>query len=345
MSSPQITIGDLRIAIESNLTEVVKSYISYGEDPNQKIYGYGMLRIDDLALLSLRDYNHIPPIHVSAVSCLRTIMRQGSNDDWESAIGILDSLIAAGAKLNMLANLQARVGQITEYWNLSPLSLTLKVIEKHNHLNGSDWKLRELTEKLAPSTCALLFPKSIPTVTIPQSVATTYKNLLFSPDQSDIKFVCKDGEILPAHKIILDAASPYFRTAFHGPWVENMPEGEWHTSHSSSLIKAVLTYIYTGDISDSLVGETLLEVLSIAGEYDIPSLKELAAFHCVRSISVANFKKMVQFAYIHDIENLKTACCAFLKTNCVAVLKNPGVMSLPTESPDLWAELTADIAP
>ena len=61
MSSPQITIGDLRIAIESNLTEVVKSYISYGEDPNQKIYGYGMLRIDDLALLSLRDYNHIPP--------------------------------------------------------------------------------------------------------------------------------------------------------------------------------------------------------------------------------------------------------------------------------------------
>jgi hypothetical protein len=176
-------------------------------------------------------------------------------------------------------------------------------------------------------------------------VANTYKNLLLSSNQSDIQFVCSDGEILPAHKIILAAASPYFETAFDGPWAENTPKGEWHTKHPSSLIKAVLTYIYTGDVSDSVAGETFMDMLSIAGEYNLPSLTELAVFHCIRSMSVANFKKMAQLAYIHGIENLKKACCEFLKTNNVAILKNPNVMSLPTESPDLWAELTAGIAP
>jgi hypothetical protein len=56
-------------------------------------------------------------------------------------------------------------------------------------------------------------------------------------------------------------------------------------------------------------------------------------------MSVANFKKMAQLAYIHGIENLKNACCEFLKTNNVAMLKNPNVlMSLPTESPDLLVD-------
>mmetsp|Transcript_23334 Transcript_23334/g.42313 ORF Transcript_23334/g.42313 Transcript_23334/m.42313 type:complete len:90 (-) Transcript_23334:96-365(-) len=58
-------------------------------------------------------------------------------------------------------------------------------------------------------------------------------------------------------------------------------------------------------------------------------------------MSVANFKNMAQLAYIHAIENLKKACCKFLKTNYVAILKNPNVMSLPTKSPDLWAEFNS----
>jgi hypothetical protein len=53
---------------------------------------------------------------------------------------------------------------------------------------------------------------------------------------------------------------------------------------------------------------------------------------------------MVQLAYIHDIKYIKKPCCGFLKTNSIAILKNPDVMSLSTESPDLWTESTADIS-
>jgi hypothetical protein len=343
MSSPRITTNDLKIAIETNLTGIVKSYLSSGGNPNANIWIPDKFPIDEhLVLAEPSSSCTISAIHVSTFSCIR-IVKKGTWEEWEHAIDILDLLIAAGANVN----LQVRVAG---HGHVSPLSLTLLVIEKLNRTNNTYAIQRDglvlLTEKLMPSPSALLFPKSIPTVTmIPQSVANTYKNLLLSSNQSDIQFVCSDGEILPAHKIILAAASPYFETAFDGPWAENTPKGEWHTKHPSSLIKAVLTYIYTGDVSDSVAGETFMDMLSIAGEYNLPSLTELAAFHCIRSMSVANFKKMAQLAYIHGIENLKKACCEFLKTNKVAILKNPNVMSLPTESPDLWAELTAGIAP
>lgn len=124
------------------------------------------------------------------------------------------------------------------------------------------------TTKIQSTNLTSFCSAVIPAVTIPQAVANTYKNLLFSSDQSDLYLVCNDGEILPAHKIIFAAASLYFKIAFDGPWTENNANGEWHIDHPSSIIKAVLTYISRGDVSESLVvGETLLDMLSIAGEY------------------------------------------------------------------------------
>jgi hypothetical protein len=214
--------------------------------------------IEHLVLSQPSSSYPISPIHVSTLSCL-CIVKKGTWEEWKGAIDILDLLIAAGANVNLHVHVKHK---LLGNSHVSPLSLTLMVMEKLNRMNGTNEiqrnALKLLTEKLMSSPSALLFPKSIPTVTIPQSVANTYKNLLLSSNQSDIQFVCSDGEILPAHKIILAAASPYFETAFDGPWAENTPKGEWHTKHPSSLIKAVLTYIYTGDVSDSVAGETFM---------------------------------------------------------------------------------------
>jgi hypothetical protein len=69
-----------------------------------------------------------------------------------------------------------------------------------------------------------------PTVTVLKSVAKTYKKLLLSRNFSDITFVWAD--------------SPYFESALGGPRAENNSNGEWKTSHSSQIMKTILSLIY-----------------------------------------------------------------------------------------------------
>lgn len=350
MSSGKITPSDLQIAIESNFPGIVKSYLSSGGDPNAKIHHFDSLRIESLILSpSSRGYDDhfIHPICVSLVSCLRTT---AIGNGYKVAFSILELLIEAGATLNSTPCLEVREHGATSpsasLRNVTPLSLALFLTKRLN-LSMTDHIAQErmtyLMEKLAPATESML--KTIPTTTVLQSVVNTYKKILLSSDQSDIKFVCEDGVILPAHKAVLAGASPYFATAFGGPWAENNMEGEWHTAHPSFLIKAVLTFVYTGDTKGSRIEDHPMDMLSIASEYDITSLKDLASFHCIRSIDLENFKTMAELAHLHGIKYLKNACGVFLKNYSGTVLKNPEIMSLPTDKPDLWAELTAGIAP
>jgi hypothetical protein len=172
----------------------------------------------------------------------------------------------------------------------------------------------------------------------------TYKSLLFSQDQSDVKFVCRDGVEIPAHKAILAAASPYFASAFAGPWSENGHRGEWMTSHSSFVIKALLAFVYTGEVRG--IQQHLMPILAVAGEFDILPLVEFASLHCIESIArcvndinVAKLKDILQLAHLHEIEDLKMACFEFARMNAAKVLTNPEIMSLPNDDEVLWNEL------
>jgi hypothetical protein len=69
-------------------------------------------------------------------------------------------------------------------------------------------------EKLLPDASLDSMHDAVP---ISLLVVNTYKTLLLSQDYSDITFICRDGIAFPAHKGILAAASPYFKTAFDGP--------------------------------------------------------------------------------------------------------------------------------
>ena len=86
------------------------------------------------------------------------------------------------------------------------------------------------------------------TTPVLSGVPSRYMTMLFSDDYSDVSFHCSDGVCIPAHKCILAASSAYFKTALRGDWAENNADGIWETSHSSSIIKSVLTVIYTGSV-------------------------------------------------------------------------------------------------
>jgi BTB/POZ domain len=168
--------------------------------------------------------------------------------------------------------------------------------------------------------------------------------MLFSEKFSDIRFVCGDGVIVHAHRIVLAESSPYFDAAFSQPWKEN-ENGEWKTSHASHVIKVVLTLLYTGKIDSKLVQEDPLAFISVASEYNLASLKIVAERCCIQLVNANNIKATLQAAHLYDSAILKNACVDFVKKNALAVLAHSRISSLETEDPDLWKEFTKLIVP
>lgn len=79
--------------------------------------------------------------------------------------------------------------------------------------------------------------------------------MLLNEDFSDMRFVCEGGEEFPAHKAVLAAASDYFKTLFSGRWKTTAVDGKLETRNPPHIVKAMLSFIYTGSISDDLLDE------------------------------------------------------------------------------------------
>jgi len=221
------------------------------------------------------------------------------------------------------------------------LALLLKKYEQC----GSN-KFMDKAIKLLQEASEEVKSPSLKTAAILESVAYTYKSMLFSEDFSDVVFQCSDGVSVPAHKFILAASSPYFKTAFQGDWAENNSEGIWRTSHSSSLIKSVLTLIYTGSVEEcekllQEKGNDPLGLLDIAFEYDIAPLMFISVDNCIKKLNIDNVRMMLQTAHVHSCKKLKKACFEYIKTNATKALMSLDMIRLATEEPGLWDEFGA----
>lgn len=189
-----------------------------------------------------------------------------------------------------------------------------------------------------------------PTARVACSVVTTWDSLCLSEKFSDVRFVCSEGDgehevVLHAHKAVLAAASDYFSTLFTGPWADNCVDGAVKTSNSAHIMRAILTFVYTGRLEEGLLDANAPTLVGIASEYGLLALGKLAEQSCIRSLALDNVKGMLQLAHLHEASELKTACHLFVQRHAAAVLTNPEMMSLATEQPALWAELAAKIVP
>lgn len=347
-----ISVRDFCLGIETNSVGVVKAYLSIGGDPNVPVDGDTPI-VGDCAIVRRKSFM---PLHLAVVNCYR-LVEMDNDDSWRIAIAIIDHLLKAGANLDATTSFVLREAadltrggrSRTDY---TPLSLALLLKKELKLMEGArhpltSTRLDQLLEILLPTPKATI-QKLLTSASLPQSVATTYKKLLFSPEQSDLTFLCSDGEEITAHKAVLAASSSYFASAFSGPWQENNKDGEWKTSYSSTTIKAVLTFVYTGGVDG--IRENPVKMLSIADEWNMLALKEVATAFCIESMShgansrsLEKFTEMLQLAHLQQIEDLKTACLTFAKKNAALVLTNTGIASLQNDNVALWDELHAFI--
>lgn len=330
-------------AITNSWIGATKAFLESGGDPNVDIPGMA-IAFGQFRVICRQKGQSLTPLHVAVAKFCRRISTEG-----DDALVLVDTLVQAGASLDAVASFTEVRGQSVSdvtHEGYTPIAFAFWLMEQKELKLKSEHaptraKVDALVTKLLPRVLTRSTRSTEPTVTIPQSVVETYRKLLFSEDESDVKFVCKDGQRVPAHKSILAASSDYFRAAFAGPWAENDNNGEWKTRHASQLIKAVLSFVYMGATDG--IKENPVDIVAIAAEWDIASLKQAATAFCVDTVSAEKFVDTLKLAHLYQLEELKQACHEFAKRNLAAVLTNSDVMSLPNENVALWDEIKSAV--
>jgi len=94
-----------------------------------------------------------------------------------------------------------------------------------------------------------------------------WESLLADEVFSNMRFQT-EGQMLPAHKCVLAAASPYFAALFRGDWLD-MQGPVMITSNSLPVMRAVLRFLYTGVLNEDILSEYLLELVDVSAEYQL----------------------------------------------------------------------------
>ena len=175
-------------------------------------------------------------------------------------------------------------------------------------------------------------------------VVAAYEEILFSEEHSDVKFICPDGQAIPAHKNILAASSPYFKASFSSRW-EGKDKEKIKTTFAAHIIKAMLSLLYTGKVDEEAIEKEPVEFIKLSSEYDLKWLKEAKAEPCcIRAMSASNLKDMWQIGRMYESEVIKNACIAYTKRNTMNTLVNSTVQNLRTEDPASWEEFSKAIS-
>jgi speckle-type POZ protein len=141
---------------------------------------------------------------------------------------------------------------------------------------------------------------------ITSSILSTVSSMLDNPEFSDFKFIINDKEF-NVHKAILAAASDSFVKIFR------VNDKFWKISEiDEEIFGLLLRYIYTGKVPENL-DEIAIKMFEAANHFKIMELKELSSKKIHAKLSVANALETYKWAYIYDLEVLKTKAWELVK--------------------------------
>ena len=206
------------------------------------------------------------------------------------------------------------------------------------------------------------FPiKPIKTVTIPATVMKTYSSLLFSSSYSDVvfevhSFTCGSSsssssnsnrnaanttDRIHAHKNILATSSEYMKAMLSGPWTENQADGLSiiQAPQSATTIKALLRFIYIGEVDTTAINANPMEMLDVAAQHGCADLTSACEMEAIRTLTTATVVPMIEAAFLHDLTLLKGACITFIKDNAAALMLSSSLLKLQKTHKHIWKHL------
>ncbi|KAH9742656.1 btb/poz and math domain-containing protein 4 [Citrus sinensis] len=169
-------------------------------------------------------------------------------------------------------------------------------------------------------------------IQVPESdIGAHFGMLLDNAESSDITFDVA-GEKFPAHKLVLAARSPIFRSKFFDELEEDKQE-IIISDLEPKVFKAMLHFIYRDTLTEdvdvdvatpssscmSSVSDTLTaKLLAAADRYGLERLRLMCGSHLCKDISVNSVAKILSLADEHHATELKAVCLRFAAENLAA---------------------------
>jgi BTB/POZ domain len=312
-------------------------------------------RVDETEriLAEAEDYT-CAPLHIAVLNAYHNGRMDGiASRQRDRALQILDLLLDAKADVSMTCNrvLFCNVGDLnisSPGAPLDPISLALSLKKVKSSSIHADERIEMMDEVLSRLVAARNKQKRLPTpkVSISKLIADTYRDMYLSLQYCDVILVCLDGVELPAHRNILAASSPVFQKAFL-PDVDNVNNNNTSSSSSrmminrnANVVKAVLYFLYTGEIDESVLESETASLLSVASEYQLEALEQLCAGKCGERLTIQNVRIMLDIGERHQARWVKKECLDFLQRQPLqVVLAHPKILILAKENPKLWQEI------
>ncbi|KAL6522347.1 BTB/POZ and MATH domain-containing protein 4 [Orobanche hederae] len=192
-------------------------------------------------------------------------------------------------------------------------------------------------------------------IRVPDSdIGSDFGMLLENMEGSDVTFNVA-GEKFPAHKLVLAARSPIFRSNFFEKLDSDQQE-IMVLDMEPKVLQAMLHFIYrdalvedeliaSSSCSCPLITDTLTaKLLAAADRYDLERLRRMCESHLCKDISVNAVAHILALADRFHAAELKAICLRFAAENLAAVMRTDGFEYLKENCPALQSELLKTVA-
>lgn len=167
------------------------------------------------------------------------------------------------------------------------------------------------------------------------SLSTDFLNLLNNPELSDVTFILKNKQRWFAHKNVLTARSPYFRSLFLNGMKETFEtEKEIEVSEwDPSIFETVMRFIYTDQLKLSDFDlDSLWELYLAARYYGLDRLCKLCEhFLSTELLTPETASSIWKTAVDLDAKKTETACLRYFEQNFESISKTQSFLELPKE--------------
>lgn len=198
-------------------------------------------------------------------------------------------------------------------------------------------------------------------VPIPETnLSQQFGELMENEETSDITFDVV-GEKFYAHKLVLAARSPVFKSQFFGSSHEKNNKEIFIGDMQPKVFKAMLHFIYRDTLPDTdehvwsppvtaslpcpSTSTSMAEcLLAAADRFMLDRLKSLCEAKIFQSISIDNVCTILSLAQCYLASQLKFECLKFAASNLEEVVQSEGFKYLKENRPSLQSELLETVA-